>query len=124
MTPLDVLVVEPDSALCISLTRALVALGLTVDVAATVTESKRLLARETYRAVLLSMGLPDGTGLDVLAYIREQDSADALILLMLEPEDAAIEAFEPSALPAALFRPIDCTQVAGNLMSVLRRGQK
>ena len=59
--PLDVLVVENDRALAELLLRALHRAQLTTDVAGAVTEAKRLLARGSYKVLVLELILPDGT---------------------------------------------------------------
>ncbi len=46
-----------------------------------VQEAKALLASESYGAVLLDIGLPDGSGLDVLAWLRKSGSGVPVVML-------------------------------------------
>jgi two-component system, OmpR family, response regulator QseB len=46
-----------------------------------VQEAKALLATESYAVVLLDIGLPDGSGLDVLGWIRKQRSTVPVVML-------------------------------------------
>ncbi len=46
-----------------------------------VQEAKVLLATESYAVVLLDIGLPDGSGLDVLAWLRKQGRTVPVVML-------------------------------------------
>ena len=60
------LLVEDDDLLAESLAEALEDEGYRVDVTARVGEAESLMASEEYRLVILDLGLPDGSGLDLL----------------------------------------------------------
>ena len=60
------LLVEDDDLLAESLAEALEDAGYRVDVTALVREAEKLMAREDYSLVILDLGLPDGSGLEML----------------------------------------------------------
>jgi two-component system OmpR family response regulator len=60
------LLVEDDDLLADSLAEALEDAGYRVDVTALVREAEKLMAREDYSLVILDLGLPDGSGLEML----------------------------------------------------------
>lgn len=60
------LLVEDDTLIAETLNRQLTAAGFTVDEARTSERAKQLGRQEDYRAVVLDLGLPDGSGLDIL----------------------------------------------------------
>ncbi|TDX22556.1 DNA-binding response OmpR family regulator [Modicisalibacter xianhensis] len=60
------LLVEDDDLLADSLAEALEDAGYRVDATALVREAEKLMAREDYSLVILDLGLPDGSGLEML----------------------------------------------------------
>ncbi|GHB13608.1 response regulator transcription factor [Modicisalibacter luteus] len=60
------LLVEDDDLLADSLAEVLEDEGYRVDVTALVREAEKLMAREDYSLVILDLGLPDGSGLEML----------------------------------------------------------
>lgn len=54
--------------------------GFTVELAMTLTEAKAFLARQTPAAVILDIGMPDGSGLDFLRELRETSEIPVLLL--------------------------------------------
>lgn len=66
----SVLVVDDEDDIRELLELSLLRMGLVCDTAANVAEAKELLAGNSYRLCLTDMRLPDGDGLDLVAYIQ------------------------------------------------------
>jgi len=72
-----VLLLEDDAALVDGLVYALDKEGFAVDAAMCVREALRRLEETSYDLLLLDIGLPDGSGLDVLRRVRARESGRA-----------------------------------------------
>jgi len=76
---MSILVVDDDTTLGFLVKRAFAKEGLEFRLATSVAEARTLMEAEMPRVVLLDMNLPDGTGLDVLAWIRERSRLPVLM---------------------------------------------
>lgn len=85
-----ILIAEDDPAIVSFLVKGLRAEGYATAVAATGTQAVGLLTseQETFDLVLLDLGLPEITGLDVLRTLRQRDAALAVIILTARAEVA------------------------------------
>lgn len=70
---MKLLLLEDDDLLAESLSETLEDNGYRVDSAATVHAAESLMASEEYALAILDLGLPDGSGLDLIARWRGQD---------------------------------------------------
>jgi two-component system, OmpR family, response regulator QseB len=86
-----------------------------------VQEAKALLAAETYAVVLLDIGLPDGSGLDVLAWIRKQGSTVPVV--MLTARDAVNDRIEGLDMGADDYmpKPFAIPELVSRIRAVSRR---
>ena len=80
-----ILVVEDEAALSDALGRGLRHAAHAVDVAPTLAAARSKVAMETYDALVLDLGLPDGSGLTLARELREAGSR--LPILMLTARD-------------------------------------
>ncbi|MFD2191961.1 response regulator [Pistricoccus aurantiacus] len=69
---MKLLLLEDDDLLAESLAETLQDEGYSVDTATRVRVAESLMASEDYALVILDLGLPDGSGLDLLEHWREQ----------------------------------------------------
>ena len=104
---IDVLVVEDDSAVREIVLHALHRAGLSTDVAGDVVEAKRLLARGTYRVLVLDVILPDGTGFDVLDFIRAENVGPLPIVVITGADASLLTRIDRSMVKTVMFKPID-----------------
>jgi DNA-binding response OmpR family regulator len=104
---LDVLIVEDDRLTCELLVRAVHEESLTTDVAATVVEAKRLLARGSYRVLVLDLMLPDGTGGDVIEFIKSEHLPAMYIMVITAAEPALLAKLDRSMVKSVMFKPLD-----------------
>ena len=75
------LLVEDDEMLALSLTRFLRSAGFAVDHVSSAQNARTMGRQEDYRAAVLDIGLPDGSGLEVLAAWRQARSQMPVLLL-------------------------------------------
>jgi DNA-binding response OmpR family regulator len=76
-----VLLVEDDKLERMNLTLVLGREGFDLDVAANATEAYALLAHARYELVLTDIGLPDGSGLEVLQAAKRADAGTKVVLV-------------------------------------------
>ena len=76
-----ILIVEDDRALASGLKRSLASLGYAVDHEADAADALGLATREAYNLVVLDLGLPNGSGYDVLRAIRRAGLKTPVMIL-------------------------------------------
>src|SRR4051812_19197464 len=103
---LDVLVVEDDRALSELLVRSLHAARLTTDVAGDVAEARRLLSRGSYAVLVLDLMLPDGTGFDVLDFIKEGKLPPLQIVVITAVDRSLLVRLDRTIVKTVMFKPI------------------
>jgi EAL domain-containing protein (putative c-di-GMP-specific phosphodiesterase class I)/ActR/RegA family two-component response regulator len=102
-----ILVVDDDPLLVRALARTLTHAGHVVQTAGSVARAREEIAGPYLDAVLTDIGLPDGTGLEVLAAARDHDPRLPVVVLTGEPElSTAVTALESGAL-RYLTKPIE-----------------
>ena len=76
-----ILLVEDDKLERMNLTLVLGREGFDLDVAANATEAYALLAHEHYELVLTDIGLPDGSGFEILQAAKRADAGTKVVLV-------------------------------------------
>jgi two-component system response regulator MprA len=100
--------VDDDRALACMLAMRLEDAGHKVSVAHSCREAHALIAAGGFEIALLDYQLPDGTGLDLAAPLRDQDPC-TLIIVMSGAEDSDLEArIHTLGIPHFLPKPLDC----------------
>lgn len=117
---IDVLVVEDDGLMSALLVEGLHTLSLSTDVAGTVVEAKRLLARMDYAVVVLDLLLVDGTGFDVLDFMRTERLPTMQVVVVTAAEPALLEQLDRSRVKTVLFKPVDVQALAGYVRLLAR----
>ncbi len=86
-----------------------------------VQEAKSLLATESYAVVLLDIGLPDGSGLDVLAWLRQQRST--VPIMMLTARDSIDDRIEGLDMGADDYmpKPFAIPELISRIRAISRR---
>ena len=96
--PARILVVEDDAALMEVVCDQLRSLGHTVDAARTIAGALEELGRAQFDVALLDLMLPDGSGIEILRRIAEEDlPTEAIVLTGYASVDTAIEAMKLGA---------------------------
>ncbi len=118
---MKLLLLEDDDLLAESLAESLKDNGYLVDLAASLKAAKSLMATEHYELAILDVGLPDGSGLDLLAQWRKQKrSTPILILTARDTWEDKVIGLETGA-DDYLTKPFHEAELMARLKALLRR---
>ena len=118
---MKLLLIEDDDLLAESLAESLKDNGYLVDLAASLKAAKSLMATEDYELAILDVGLPDGSGLDLLAHWRKQKrSTPILILTARDTWEDKVIGLETGA-DDYLTKPFHEAELMARLKALLRR---
>jgi DNA-binding response OmpR family regulator len=118
---MKLLLLEDDDLLAESLAESLKDNGYLVDLAASLKAVKSLMATEHYELAILDLGLPDGSGLDLLAQWRKQKrSTPILILTARDTWEDKVIGLETGA-DDYLAKPFHEAELMARLKALLRR---
>jgi two-component system nitrogen regulation response regulator GlnG len=107
-----VLLVEDDPSIAIVITAALEAEGFRVSPCDSIAERDRLLAGESFAALVTDVVLPDGDGIETLGRVREQFPAMPVIILSAQNTlDTAVRASDTGAFEY-FPKPFDIDELA------------
>ena len=118
-----ILLVEDDKMLSDALSRALVQSAYAVDAVHTGEQADHALVMQTYDLVILDIGLPGLSGLEVLRRLR--DRRLTVPVLMLTALDTLADRVRGLDLGADdyLAKPFDLPELEARVRALLRRGQ-
>ena len=120
---MKILIVEDDASLREIINRALVAEGYVVETASTFFEADSKLAGYSYDCILLDVMLPDGSGLELLEYLRALGKRENVIIISardsVEDKVTGLEFGADDYLP----KPFHTAELLARVKSVLRRGR-
>ncbi len=123
--PAPVLLVEDEPLIHRRLKSLLMELGYTKDAlisATSLKEARACLARQPFALILVDLGLPDGSGIDLINEIHVADaSLPVLVISAWCTEDAILAALRAGATGYVL-KERDDMEVALSIRSVLRGG--
>lgn len=117
-----VLVVEDDPVLLDGLKVGLGLAGLTADAVSSCEDARLALRGERYAAIVLDLMLPDGSGLDVLAEMRERRDATPVLLLTARDQVPDRIAGLDAGADDYLGKPFDLDELSARLRAIMRRG--
>ncbi|WP_083024512.1 response regulator transcription factor [Vreelandella lionensis] len=118
---MKLLLLEDDDLLAESLAESLKDNGYLVDLAASLKAAKSLMATEHYELAILDVGLPDGSGLDLLAQWRRQKrDTPILILKARDTWEDKVVGLETGA-DDYLTKPFHEAELMARLKALLRR---
>jgi DNA-binding response OmpR family regulator len=118
---MKLLLLEDDDLLAESLAESLKDNGYLVDLAASLKAAKSLMATEHYELAILDVGLPDGSGLDLLAQWRRQKrDTPILILTARDTWEDKVVGLETGA-DDYLTKPFHEAELMARLKALLRR---
>jgi DNA-binding response OmpR family regulator len=119
-----VLIAEDDRKLCQALRDALVAVGYAADTAGHGEDALHLATHEPYDAIILDIGLPGCSGLDVLARMRARSFATPVLLLTARDGiDDRVRGLDAGA-DDYLVKPFATAELLARLRALFRRGAK
>ncbi|MCD1635334.1 response regulator [Martelella mediterranea] len=117
-----ILVIEDDPVLADGLAVGLRLNGYTVDAVATCADAIAAIKAGAYDAIILDLMLPDGSGLDLLADVRQAGNrTPVLMLTALDETEDRIRGLDVGA-DDYIGKPFDLDELAARLRAVTRRG--
>jgi two-component system response regulator QseB len=116
-----ILVVEDDPILMDGLTTGLSLHGMAADGVETCEDAYAALATTKFNAIVLDLMLPDGSGIDVLRYLRlRNDTTPVLLLTARDAVEDRVNGLDEGA-DDYLGKPFDLGEVAARLRALDRR---
>ena len=115
------LLVEDDDALADALAGALAARGMMCDRVATAADALQMTAAARYAALILDIGLPDRSGLDVVRALRARRDPLPVVLLTARAEVADRIAGLDAGADDYLAKPFAIEELVARLRAILRR---
>ena len=117
-----ILIVEDDRALASGLKRSLASLGYAVDHEADAADAVGLTTREAYNLVVLDLGLPNGSGYDVLRAIRRTGlKTPVMILTARDHVSEKVKALDLGA-DDYVNKPFALAEFEARVRALVRRG--
>jgi len=117
-----ILVVEDDPVLLDGLSAGLGLAGFTVDAVATCEDAYAALEAQNYGTVVLDMMLPDGSGLDVLSFLRQRKNTTPVVLLTARDQVQDRIAGLDAGADDYVGKPFDLDELAARVRAAARRG--
>ena len=119
---LKLLVVEDDRMFAELIRRGLKEEGYAVDVAGDIAEGRRLAFVQEYDAILLDVVLPDGTGLQLAAALRDQGRDTPILMVTGENGTADVVHGLDVGADDYLTKPFDIRELKARVRALVRRG--
>lgn len=116
-----VLLVEDDERLALRLADRLRGAGFAVDVAATREEGEHWPDVERMDAIVLDLGLPDGSGMDLIAHWRERRVATPILILTARGSWQDKVAGLNAGADDFVVKPVRFEELLARLHALLRR---
>ncbi len=116
-----VLVVDDEPPIRRFLRTSLGAVGHRVVMAESATEALAMLAAEKPDVIILDLGLPDKSGLDVIAEIRQRSTVPIIVLSARSDERSKVEALDLGA-DDYIGKPFGMAELMARLRAALRHG--
>ena len=116
---LHALLIDDDEDLRTGLAEIATQEGFAVTTAGSLKEAREHLSRESVDVALIDLGLPDGTGTDLLAELKDMPGTDVIIITGAATVDSAIEALRVGALDY-LTKPLDTRRLRAVLANAAR----
>ncbi len=116
--PMRLLVVEDHTPTRQVLTRLLIRAGHAVTDAATVAEAREIAAADHFDVVISDLGLPDGTGLELMRDLRAIHEHLRGIALSGYGMDEDLRRSREAGFTAHLVKPIDVNELRGTLRQI------
>jgi len=118
----SVMVVEDEPAIAESLAYSLRREGYGVETAATLAAARNRIA--SVDLIILDLMLPDGSGFDLLAELRQRDQPPAVIILSSRDHEADRVAGLETGADDYVTKPFSPREVVARVRAVLRRAHK
>jgi len=118
-----ILLVEDDKSLSMGLVYSFNKEGYKIDHAESVAEAKKYLEDMDYDLLVLDVGLPDGDGYELCAYVREFSEVPVIFLTARDDEEDLIRGFDFGA-DDYMTKPFSLKELMVRVKSILKRSAK
>src|SRR5262245_41103398 len=118
-----VLLVEDDVMIGRSLDRALTHAGMAVDWVRSAADCATAIRDSGYGVLLLDIGLPDGSGLDILRKLRGKNRDTPVVIISARDDVASRIAGLDTGADDYLVKPFDFDELNARIRAVIRRRQ-
>jgi two-component system KDP operon response regulator KdpE len=122
MQGLQILLVEDEDRIRITMTTALGETGMLVSTAASGKEAFRVASESRLDLILLDLGLPDMDGVSLIPMLREVSSAPVIVVSARDQEAQKVAALDAGA-DDYLTKPFGVGELLARIRSALRRSQ-
>lgn len=124
--PCPLLLLEDDPAIAETVTYALAREGMITTHCLLLQDARRQLEHQAYAALILDIGLPDGSGLDFCRELRQQAATATLPILMLSARSDELDRVLGLELGADdyLGKPFSPRELVARLRALLRRSRQ
>jgi DNA-binding NtrC family response regulator len=102
----DVLVVEDDAVTSALVLHLLGEAGLTTDSADSVAATRKLLAENAYKVLVLDLLLPDGTGVEILDFIKSENLGPLPVIVITAADATMIGQLDRSLVKSVMLKPM------------------
>jgi DNA-binding response OmpR family regulator len=120
-SPHPVLLVEDDPMIAKTLAMSLRYQGFELTVATTLKQAHELLASQRFRLLLLDVGLPDGSGVDLCRRIRETDREVPILMLTARTEEATAVASIEGGADDYVRKPYGLQELTARMRRLIER---
>ena len=117
-----VLIVDDDEPVAEFVRAALQGDGVAADVALDLSEAEALVASHPYRAAVLDVNLPDGTGFDFVERMRGRGFSAPVLLLTARRETEDVVRGLDAGADDFLSKPFAVEELTARVRALLRRG--
>jgi two-component system KDP operon response regulator KdpE len=122
-TPLSVLVIDDEAQIQRLLTVALQANGYRVSTAGNGEQGVAAAAQRRYDAIILDLGLPDISGIQVLKSLREWSQTPIIVLTVHDGEVDKVESLDSGA-DDYVTKPFNTAELLARLRATVRRANR
>ena len=122
MTTKNILVIDDDVSFCMLLNTFLTRKGFAVSTAYSIEEAKQLFGQTKFDLILTDVRLPDGDGVEILKYVKEEDPTIQVVLMTGYTDiKTAVNAMKLGAFDY-VAKPINSDQILDTVRQALSKG--
>ena len=115
-----ILLLEDDTALGNGIKMALQSENIKIELYRTVADAKDAFKEQAYELLILDINLPDGSGLDLLTYVRKTSSVPVILLTVNDMEMDIVNGLESGA-DDYITKPFSLAVLRARVNAQLRR---
>lgn len=114
-----ILIVEDDEQISYFICYALGNEHYEYETASSIAEAKKIMEEEQIAMMILDLGLPDGDGKELIAFVREKSNMPIIVVSARDREDEKVKALDAGA-DDYLTKPFSATELMARVRVALR----